>query len=112
MPLPQRCKLQYSLPLTIVVIVVNAIKAAILCYMALTTTEFPMLTTGDAVVSFLQQPDRHTMGRCLMSGMETRQIHSGYTVSGQRDWPVAYENNRKKWYSAVSRAKWALVAIL
>jgi hypothetical protein len=111
-PLPEHCKLQYSLPLTIVVIVVNAIKAIILCYMAIATSETPMLTTGDAVASFLQQPDKKSLGKCLMPGMEIQEIPSTSIVPKKRCCPMAYDSTRKRWYSAVSRGKWTLVGFL
>ncbi|KAL5050120.1 hypothetical protein BDW71DRAFT_195051 [Aspergillus fruticulosus] len=111
-PLPEHCKLQYSLPLTIVVIVVNAIKAIILCYMAIATSETPMLTTGDAVASFLQLPDKKSLGKCLMPGMEIQEIPSTSIVPKKRYCPMAYDSTRKRWYSAVSRGKWTLVGFL
>lgn len=111
-PLPERRKLQYSLPLTITVIVVNLVKAAILCYMSVTTSELPILTTGDAVASFLHRPDGRSLGRCLMSGEELRKIQYDWTVRERRHWPLFYMGHRTRWYSAVSRCKRVIVVIL
>jgi hypothetical protein len=111
-PLPEHCKLQYSLPLTITVIVVNFIKAAILCYMSVTTSELPLLTTGDAVASFLRRPDGHSLGKCLMSARKVRAVHDGYTACNLRHWPFVYQAHRKRWYSAVSHGKRVGVVIL
>ncbi|GAB1198075.1 hypothetical protein APSETT444_007383 [Aspergillus pseudonomiae] len=51
--IPGKCKLEYSLPLAIIVIVFNVVKAIIICAVALTMTELPLLTTGDAIWSGL-----------------------------------------------------------
>jgi hypothetical protein len=102
-PVPEHCKLQYSLTLIMIVIGANVIKASILCYMAVTTTELPILTIGDAVASFLQQPDRRTMGRCLMSAVRMRMLHFVKTVSNRRHWPYIYKKRPKRWYTVVSR---------
>ncbi|KXG52210.1 uncharacterized protein PGRI_084940 [Penicillium griseofulvum] len=56
----EHCKLQYSLPITIIVITFNIFKAGILFYMwfKIPDTDIPILTIGDAIASFLRQPDR------------------------------------------------------
>jgi hypothetical protein len=64
--LRETCKLQYSLPLTISVIVVNAFKLTIICCIIISMAEWPILTTGDAIASFLRQPDKYTLGQCLV----------------------------------------------
>ncbi|KNG84968.1 hypothetical protein ANOM_006778 [Aspergillus nomiae NRRL 13137] len=48
--IPGKCKLEYSLPLAIIVIVFNIVKAIIICAVALTMTDLPLLTTGDAPI--------------------------------------------------------------
>lgn len=111
-PVPEHCKLQYSLPLTITVIVVNFIKAAILCYMSVTTSELPLLTTGDAVASFLHRPDARSLGRCLMSARKVKAVHDGYALRNLHHWPLVYKARRKRWYSAVSHGRRVGVVIL
>ncbi|KAL2829045.1 hypothetical protein BJY01DRAFT_255181 [Aspergillus pseudoustus] len=111
-PLPEHCKLQYSFPLTITVIVANIIKASVLCYMAVTTEESPLLTTGDAVASFLQQPDKRTMGKCLMPGSRIRGLNYAYIVCNRPHWPYIYNDRPKRWYTTISRAQRVAVVIL
>ncbi|DAA77384.1 TPA_exp: Uncharacterized protein A8136_6644 [Trichophyton benhamiae CBS 112371] len=50
------CKLQYSLPLTVVVMVFILVKVITICYVAV-TIHTPILTVGDAIASFLEKPD-------------------------------------------------------
>ncbi|CAI7608869.1 unnamed protein product [Penicillium viridicatum] len=56
----EHCKLQYSLPITMIVITFNIFKAGILFYMwfKIPDTDTPILTIGDAIASFLRRPDR------------------------------------------------------
>lgn len=65
--LPQKCTVEYSLPLAIFIIVVNVVKAAILCWTAVILKEAPILITGDAVASFTKRPDPNTRALCLLS---------------------------------------------
>ncbi|KAI9376164.1 hypothetical protein BJX61DRAFT_553168 [Aspergillus egyptiacus] len=107
--LPQRCKLQYSLPLTITVIVANLIKAIVLCYMSLSKGDVPLLTTGDAVASFLHQPDRFSVGRCLLS---TKDVTASYfSAKKHLCRPFNYQGNRMRWYSAVQLRDWLSVIL-
>lgn len=99
----QRCKLQYSLPLSVVVIVFNAIKAAIMCYVAVSMTEPPILTTGDAIASFLTAPDASTQGQCLMSRSHVELLQRSGTSSYERS---TFDKTPQRWRSAVSMTRW------
>ncbi|KAL3461769.1 hypothetical protein BJX64DRAFT_299963 [Aspergillus heterothallicus] len=101
---PQHCRLQYSLPLTIAVIVSNAVKAVILCYMSFSKGDAPMLTTGDAVASFLREPDTKSEGKCLLSAKYVREATR--TKNIPLHLPLPYQENRARWYSAVPKRKW------
>ncbi|KAL4885232.1 hypothetical protein BJY04DRAFT_205441 [Aspergillus karnatakaensis] len=110
---PEMCKLQYSLPLTIVVIVVNAVKAVVMCYMVVMMADVPILTTGDAIASFLTTPDEYTRGRCLESAQQVKKAfalaprlraEAGYT-------PLTYTRRRMRRHSAASRCQWATILI-
>ncbi|OQE00902.1 hypothetical protein PENSOL_c005G01007 [Penicillium solitum] len=110
--LPEHCKLQYSLPLVIVVIIANFVKAAILCYMAVRMAEVPLLTTGDAIASYLSQPDRRTLGRCLVPGGRVRGICYTGKVPSRHYKAMVYEEKPKRWYSVVSYRKRKVILIL
>ncbi|KAF9885062.1 hypothetical protein FE257_000793 [Aspergillus nanangensis] len=106
--LPQHCKLQYSLPLTVVVIVFNLVKAGIMCYMSFSAAESPILTTGDAIASFLHEPDKFSAGKCMISAAEIRSnrvMRRPYT-------PLSFLPIRERWQSAISDRKWWLGAIV
>ncbi|KAL3438223.1 hypothetical protein BDV09DRAFT_192122 [Aspergillus tetrazonus] len=106
---PQRCKLQYSLPLTVTVIVANFLKAMVMFYMSFNKGDAPLLTTGDAVASFLHKPDQFSQGRCLLSGKEVR---DSYYSKGKHPYkPLKYHSNRTRWYSAVQVRDWLSVIL-
>ncbi|QMW25983.1 hypothetical protein G4B84_001228 [Aspergillus flavus NRRL3357] len=100
---PQRCKLEYSVPLAIIVIVFNLVKAIIIGYTAASATKKPILTTGDAVASFMQKPDEFTRGQCLLSreSVKTRPCRTSYKSS-------TFNSTPKRWHAAVSVKRYVL----
>ncbi|KAL4966624.1 uncharacterized protein BDV14DRAFT_207919 [Aspergillus stella-maris] len=65
---PERCTLEYSLPLAIVVIGANFVKAGLIVGAAvmLRGKGSPLLTVGDAIASFLRVRDEDSRGRGLL----------------------------------------------
>ncbi|CAG7937860.1 unnamed protein product [Penicillium nalgiovense] len=118
----QFCKLQYSFPLTMVVITFNLVKSAILCYMWFGMREAPILTIGDAITSFLRRPDPHTKGGCLLLNREAESVLFRYSPASIKKYPLheprKYVGKRRRWGSAVSTRRWVfsisfwLIAIL
>ncbi|KIK55861.1 hypothetical protein GYMLUDRAFT_133161, partial [Collybiopsis luxurians FD-317 M1] len=65
-PVVPRCQLEFNLPLLVIVIVFNIVK--VIC-MALATgrnNDKPLVTIGDAIASFIDDPDPHTKDMCLV----------------------------------------------
>ncbi|KAE8395166.1 hypothetical protein BDV23DRAFT_195384 [Aspergillus alliaceus] len=71
----QRCKLECSLPLAITVVLSILCKAITIGYSAISATEKSILTTGDAVASFIQRPDESTRGQCLLTKEAVEKLH-------------------------------------
>ncbi|KAL4796123.1 hypothetical protein BDV19DRAFT_361546 [Aspergillus venezuelensis] len=108
---PELCKLQYSLPLTITVIAVNAIKAIIMCYMVVMMAGVPILTTGDAIASFLNRSDEYTQGRCLLSAQQAKKtLYSAHRLRTDFT-PMAYTKKQRRRHSAASRCQWATLLV-
>ena len=78
---PERCKLQFSLHIMIVVIFCNLIKLVCLMMTGWRMKAKTLVTLGDAVESFLEKPDVVTEGMCLV---EMREVIWG-GVEGGRD---------------------------
>ncbi|KAL4911154.1 hypothetical protein BDW74DRAFT_184630 [Aspergillus multicolor] len=110
--LPERCKLQYSLGIMIAISVANIIKAVLMGYMTTASAEPPMLTTGDAVVSFLHRPDKLSLGKCLVPGKVIRELYSTFKYLEREDMPLWYRHRPKRWGSTVYYGKWILFVLL
>jgi len=63
----QQCTLNFSIHIGIIVIVCNALKLIVMLCSAMILRHSPLLTIGDAVSSFLQEPDNGTLQMCLRS---------------------------------------------
>lgn len=75
-PAEQHCRLMYSPPICIVVAVTTLVKVVCMFFAARIsrTQPVPLLTLGDAVASFITNPDPTTAGMCWISGTD---IHRG-----------------------------------
>ena len=63
----QHCKNYWNLPFAAIVVAVNFLKAVLMFYTALGIQEQPLMTMGDAVVSFLTMQDPTTTDRSVMA---------------------------------------------
>lgn len=98
------CRLNFSPLLVVFVLVANALKAAILLYMAVRPPDEALLVLGDAVESFLRRPYAFSRDSCLASFDLARRK----AWSGPRKWsPV-----RRRWAAAVSHRRWRYSALL
>ncbi|KAJ8111878.1 hypothetical protein OPT61_g5625 [Boeremia exigua] len=101
-PTGQKCKLNFSVHLFIIVIAFNALKVLAILISVFTLRNDPLLTVGDAVASFLRYPDATAHNMCLVS---QQGIHSA-----GKDWPVRqhprpFTINYPRWSAAVKRGK-------
>lgn len=113
----EHCKLQFSGAILVVVVVCNFCKMTIMGYIAWKRPSEPLVTVGDAIASFLDHPDRTTIGNCLagkdqfekksMSGPVGHQAPINWGQGTMRcDLGTSY------WYKAVSVRQWTLLFIL
>lgn len=63
----QHCQFYFSLPICLTVIACNIVKVSCMCMAARTRRREVLLTVGDSLSSFLENPDATTEGRCFMS---------------------------------------------
>jgi len=106
--LPEHCKLQFSLHIALLVIILNLLKATVMLILAFGVKERPLMTMGDAVSSFLQQPDPTTENMCLLSKSD---VH----YQRRKDWaPLSkiYDHNRRMWFCAASVRRWVVFATM
>ncbi|KAL4907877.1 hypothetical protein BDW74DRAFT_189275 [Aspergillus multicolor] len=92
---PEKCTLQYSLPLAVVVICVNLVKAVIICIAPIFLRVNPLLTIGDGIGSFLRWPNKKTGDNCLL----TREAENNPN-------PPRYNAIPKRRWSSLSMTRW------
>ncbi|KAF1972724.1 hypothetical protein BU23DRAFT_534554 [Bimuria novae-zelandiae CBS 107.79] len=98
-----RCKIQFTLPIAILVTILNVFKAILIFYTAFGTKEEPLMTMGDAVASFLERQDETTKGMCLLSVRDVKS-HKGYFPVGVKAW----SGKRRRFKDVTSRTRRAV----
>lgn len=94
---PERCTVEYSLPLVLIVIGANIIKSVILWAITITMTDTPILIIGDAISSFTERPDNFTKNQCLLS--------RDFAVRPMKR-TLKFVPKRRRWGSSVSGVRW------
>ena len=64
---PEQCKLQVSLSMSIICIATITFKVIVMFAVAILVNETPIMTTGDAIETFMKDPDPYTQGMCMAS---------------------------------------------
>ncbi|MCJ1466111.1 hypothetical protein MMC07_004730 [Pseudocyphellaria aurata] len=108
---PERCKLQFSLQIVIVVIVINTLKMVLMLYVVFGLKETPLMTVGDAVASFLDEEDPTTKGCCLVSKFDIKVNKLRWQYGdGESNAPVAKEwvPIKVRWARADLKTLWRL----
>jgi len=105
-PVTEECRLSFSLVIMLAVIAANLTKATIMVLTFWKLREPTLVTIGDAVASFLEQPDPTTAGICLST---KRDIVKG-------EWKKKIEKRwvpkRHFWFRAASIKRWLTCNIL
>ncbi|KAF2790980.1 hypothetical protein K505DRAFT_310397 [Melanomma pulvis-pyrius CBS 109.77] len=102
-----RCKLQFILPIMVLVTILNLLKAILIFYVPLGMKEEPLMTMGDAVASFLEREDPTTKGMCLLS-VDDAKKHKGYFPAGPKEWTV----KKHQWKDVTSLTRRAVTILL
>ncbi|KAI9770843.1 MAG: hypothetical protein M1839_003038 [Geoglossum umbratile] len=99
----EKCKLQFSLYIMIVVIFCNLVKSVAMFLTVWKKQAQPLVTLGDAVSSFLDNPDAATKGMCLLSKSD---ILGG--AWKRRGALKQYRPVRNFWFRAASLKRWLI----
>lgn len=104
----EHCRLQFSLVIMIFVILCNLVKT--ICMMVIVWKEkaATLVTLGDAISSFLQNPDSITAG-CFLAGKDDFQTGNSHllTIEDKKYLPKRY-----RWFRAASLTRWAAFHML
>jgi hypothetical protein len=98
-----QCKLQMLPQIAGIVIACNVIKVLVMVFIFFGIQEMPLITIGDAIVSFLRNPDQTTTGLCLM-GKDDIKLWSEAADTPRS--PQEYSRRRRKWSEIASTSRW------
>ncbi|CAZ83959.1 unnamed protein product [Tuber melanosporum] len=99
----EKCKVQFSLRIMIVVICCNIAKACCMIITVVRSREPTLVTLGDAVDSFLRIPDPTTAAICFAD----RQFVKREWGCGWRTRPRQWRKmGVQKWWTSVSKTRW------
>lgn len=103
----ERCKASLAPAFLVIIIVCNAVKSLCsLLALHITKKEPPLCTTGDAIQSFLKEPDQYTKGCCLVA---KRSKSQRLTLRPFQN-PNVWTGERDRWITAVN--KWQLAGFI
>lgn len=106
-----KCKLQFSVHILVAVLVCNSIKSALMLWTFWYRRQETFVTFGDAIASWLDEPDHLTRGDCLMSNdcadPEFLKWRAQVNQDPEADSNVArLGHGVRLWTSAVSIKRW------
>ena len=99
----EKCKVQFSLEIMIIVICCNLVKAYCMITAVVRSHEPTLVTLGDAVESFLRAPDPTTKGMCFADREFIRGEWKHWWRTRPRKWK---QKGLQRWWTSVGRAKW------
>lgn len=112
---PAHCTIGFSLQVLIAVIVCNVLKSLAMFWTLYKQKDSTLVTIGDAVASYLDNPDDTTKGRCLMSRTDI----TGWKLEGTENKPnteplpkTFFEQNYSRWFGAASAKRWVTTFML
>ena len=99
----EKCTVQFSLGIMIVVICCNLVKACCMVMAVVRSREPTLVTLGDAMDSFLTIPDPTTIGMCFADRrLIEREWRRGCTV-GPRQWK---QKRVQRWWTSAGKTRW------
>ncbi len=108
------CKLQFSFTIATAVIVANFVKAVcMMLLLCLYWNHGALVTIGDAIAAFLEDPDPETLGRCLHTKRDVGlrwnwNEYAGIAKTALSSEPTRFTMRRRRWARAPSTMRWWL----
>lgn len=112
------CKLQFSRDILLAVIICNLCKAVVMFCASWFQQEPSLVTTGDAIASWLTCRDETTANQCMANATSipgnrsyTRLPHSDAEIVGDHS-PITLNTKTKRWHHDIKGIRWATVLTL
>ncbi|KAI8682052.1 hypothetical protein NCS55_00459500 [Fusarium keratoplasticum] len=102
------CALNANQPIMVVIIICTSIKLIIMAMMVFLINGWPIITLGDAIQSFLDDPDPTTEGFCLLSKNAVTSRSPFWPKKEPLDEPdpIISRRRRHRWSDAASTRRW------
>lgn len=107
-PRSNSSSVQVGLYFMIIVIIANAAKSVVMLLVLKDTSTSYLVTTGDAIASFLEKPDTVTVGMCTLDKKAIIRQAGGF----QDVKPGTWRNRRNRTLSVISRKEWVFFLII
>ncbi|KAK5189871.1 hypothetical protein LTR99_004144 [Exophiala xenobiotica] len=109
---PETCSYNGNIPIVAIVFVANLFKLIGMLWVAFRLRDAPLITVGDAVQSFLNEPDSTTKGMCLFTkedvvGLSRRNTHWSAKNARVTE-PRVARLRALRWSKSASRTRWFL----
>jgi hypothetical protein len=104
----EHCKLQFSIGIMVAVLLCNLIKCTTMFWVVWQQRDTTFITFGDAIVSWLEEPDPASANRCFES---VRSI-SQKTKKQPPKTPQTIGRATRRWMIGVSRRRWITTILL
>ncbi|KAF6793076.1 hypothetical protein CMUS01_16111 [Colletotrichum musicola] len=101
----EHSKLLFSSTIGWIVTILNLLKAVLMLFVAYGGSGRPILTVGDALASFLQEPEEYTKDMCLNSNKYV-------SKNTWDDTPRQFEPTSRRKFTAGSLGRWAAFVVL
>jgi len=103
----EQCKLQFSTVILSIVIICNFVKALCMLLVFFQRDFYPLATIGDAIQSFMQEPDPCTCGICY-AGIRyivgQTKLHRPWHTGVPR--PLKWRLEKYRWWRVASLTRW------
>lgn len=107
-PRSNSSSVQIGIYFMIIVIIANAAKSVVMLLVFKDTSTSYLVTTGDAIASFLEKPDTVTVGMCSLDKKAVIRQAGGF----QDVKPGTWRNRRNRTLSVISRNEWVFFLII
>ncbi|KAF9060836.1 hypothetical protein BDP27DRAFT_1272762 [Rhodocollybia butyracea] len=104
-----RCQLQFNLPLLAIVIAFNIVKVTCMAMVATRMRDNPLVTLGDAIASFTNNPEPLTQEMCLASQSYLEGLDKNEDTTSLL---IGYQPQKIRWMTTANRRHWIMIGSL
>ncbi|KAL5355107.1 hypothetical protein BJX96DRAFT_170355 [Aspergillus floccosus] len=107
----EHCQLLFSPLFSLIVLICTMIKVSCILVVAYYDRVPRLLTVGDAIASFLAEPDMVTAGRCLASKADWKRRLGPWNGTSQHTLPRKLRRQTRRWWESPSQLQWAVTLL-